>query len=55
MGMKGFGFRGKGRKGIAGRQIKRPSKTGIKSTVKKNTKKTASALPGGFNGSFGFS
>lgn len=54
MALKGFGFRGKGRKGIAGRQIKRPSKTGIKSTVQGSSKKTATKLPGGFNGTFGF-
>ncbi len=52
MAIKGFGFRGKGRKGIAGRQIKRPSKTGIKATVKQTDK--AKTLPGGFNGTFGF-
>lgn len=54
MALKGYGYRGKGRKGIAGRQIKRPSKTGIKSTVTQRTKKAAGKLPGGFNGTFGF-
>lgn len=53
MATRGFGYRGKGRKGIAGRQIKRPRKTGVHANVGTRTKKVKSPF-GGTSGTFGF-
>lgn len=55
MGLKGFRYRGQGRKGIAGRQIARPRKTGVRSSVKTGVKKIKPAFGGikGY-GTFGF-
>ena len=48
MAVRGFGFRGKGRKGMAGRQIKRPPKTGVHASVKGATKKHGQPFTFGF-------